>query len=144
MDKEKCIASIENRTQLALVMAIFFPSLLGSFLENSGADSKATIAWSVSVGVYILIYVIFQGLKRFQTSEKFLKFLNGFILFNITLFIFPTVFLATADGSKVIETFTEKINAYTFFVSLWGLPISAIILLLLVSGTLILKLFFKK
>lgn len=95
---EKIINKIENKLQFTTTIAIFFPALMYGYFMYSGltehvSQSNAVTYWGYLVGMYILIYVLFNILQKY-ISEKQLKFLNIISLFDIGSFIFPIVYLS--------------------------------------------------
>ncbi len=140
MNNTELIKSIEDRIKLILTISIFFPSLLAAFIK-SDAGSKNVISWSILVGLSLLTFVFFQGVKNKNVSEKLLKYINRAFLFNLFFFTFPILYLATTDGSKTMASFTDKINFYTLTASLWGLPAVSLVLFIVV---MLIALFHKK
>lgn len=136
MEREKLICNIGERIQLALVMAIFFPSLMDSFLGSveSGTTqlNESVLTWSSLAAIYLLSYVIFQGLRRTDISSPLLGILNKSLLIGISFFIFPILFLGTTDATTPISSLPWY-SVALFKISMYGLPISAFISLCMIA-----------
>jgi hypothetical protein len=136
MDREKITKNIEDKIQLGLVIAIFFPTVMASFYGLPSTSDKKVIMWFTLTAFYLAVYVGFQIIKRLNVSERFLRFLDWFTLASVGFFIFPITFMATADGNKIVETISDKINLYTFIGCLWGIMLSAVILPLIIGAVI--------
>ncbi len=137
MNRGELIKSIEERIQLALVISIFFPSLLSTFFSSAkeatlGLVSKSTLPEFMLVGIYLFCYAVFQSIKRKKIPDNLLRFINTLVLGGIVFFIIPIIFFATMDPNMPIAS----LNWFSFamlHISTWGLPISAGIIVLAIS-----------
>lgn len=130
------ITSIKERLQLALLMVIFFPSFIGTFLAaiKTPADQIADIAlnWSILIAIYLASYVVFDGLKKPGMKEGILRWLNRLVMLGIGFFVLPIGYLVAfahtpATGAAWI-IWTDKA---LFFLSMQGLQITAGVVLAL-------------
>ena len=127
MDTKNFINEIKERVQLALVISIFFPPLLATFLGVTGVSEdklgEHVLSLSGLVGIFLLIYVILGASKDLVIPISRLKWLNRLLLVNIACFIFPILLFATSYGSKEIPRFMFWTQLTLYAISLWGLVI---------------------
>jgi len=139
-ERETIIQSIENRFQLVLMFSIFFPTLVSVFFNIGDSAAfelrKQVLVWFSLVGLYLLSYILFQGIKHYNDiSTLWLRRIKILLLIALALYIFPVIFFATTNPQTTLSSL-GWINAGLFYVSLCGLLIVAVLVLFTCSGIL--------
>ncbi len=93
---QELVNEVQNRLNLALVVAVFFPGLvvaLSEIAKNDPTKSNNTLLdWSLVAGMYIATYFLFEIFKE-KIRTDFLKLINRSLLFGIGVFIFPILLI---------------------------------------------------
>lgn len=136
MDRKELIQAIEGRIQLALTISIFLPVLSAAFAGRGGVknpeSSESTIGLMILVGLYLLVYLFFQGLKKVEARDWLLKSLNISLLVGIASFVIFVFCLTTVDPNATLSSLTW-IGVVALKSSIWGPPLTALISLVLIS-----------
>jgi hypothetical protein len=127
MDQKELVADAERRIEIALVVAIFFPS----FLATLGIPLTTILSWTVLVGFSIYEYVAFELIKR-AVSQNFLKWFSGFLLLEIALFIQPILLYSTALNIH-LNKYVYYLDMAMFYISYYGIDIVAFALAAITS-----------
>jgi hypothetical protein len=136
MSKQELIGSIKEKFQLALLMAIFFPTFLVTFLTAIKASqdqiNKDVLSWSIQIAIYLSCYLIFDTGKNRFMREKVLEWLNISVRVGIGFFVIPIFFLAlsTVPSTQAPE-WVLWFDKMSFLTSIYGLQIVPVIVLVL-------------
>jgi hypothetical protein len=130
------IAETETRLELLIVLGIFFPTLVYSFLKLTVPDqgSNATsLSWASLIALYLSNYVFFELLKGW-IDRRWMEWINGLSLGGVAMFIFPVaVFASEKIGALWFLTYIS------FQTSLYALQVIPIVTL----GALMIQFFMK-
>jgi hypothetical protein len=133
MDHKELIKEIDNRLQLALVIAIFFPGLLSTFSTFIGdavsKTSNIVLSWSALIAVYLLAYVFFKASGKI-IPKPVLKWLNRILLLGIGFFVVPITVFTCSNGMS--SHWIAWLYTRLFVISIWGLPLIATVIFLLI------------
>ena len=102
--RKHLIEEAKGRLELLIVLGIFFPTLIYSFLKLTGVsdqDSNVTsLSWVFMIALYLLNYVFFELLKN-KIDDRWVQWINGLSLAEIAIFVFPIGVLASAKSSAL-------------------------------------------
>lgn len=136
------VEEVEKRLQFTIVLAMFFPVLLETFLNLGGTQteilSRTMLAISgVSIGSLVLNYVVFEWRKD-KLADRVLDYLNW--TFFTIIICYVCIFLSLSSISTAI-TIVESRFAYTVFSTAFR---GALYIPMIILAILILDFFIKK
>ncbi len=100
MVSQKIKQEIETRFQLALTISILFPTFLATASQRVKTEdvqiAQTVLTWSILIGGFLLDYVFFSLIKNKIKNWTYV-WVNRMLIFGISLFIFPILFLSTVN-----------------------------------------------
>lgn len=127
MNQKELVVDAERRIEVALVVAIFFPS----FLATLEIPLTTIVSWTVIVGFSIYEYVAFELIKR-TISPKLLKWFSSLLLLEVALFIQPILLYSTSLNVH-LNKYVYWLNIIFFYISYYGIDIVAFSLAVITS-----------
>lgn len=147
MENTELIKEIDTKLQFVIMLSIFFPTFLLVFLQGSGVGDQSlgkNIIWFFPVGLYLINYLFFTGIKNKKIGDRALKFLKSLVLVGVFVFVFPVCSLAVNYTGGQFSSWYEY---FSFKISLYGLiivPAFILVYLLLVTFWIVKDKIFKK
>lgn len=96
--REKLIAQIESRLNLIITISVLFSTLLYSFFrfvgENETASNSITLQAGSLAVAFIINYLVF-ALAKHRIAERWLWWLDLFLLATIACFILPLIVITS-------------------------------------------------
>ena len=127
-DKKELIIDIKTKLQFCTTIAMFLIGVLQYFFNiyDSGSNLK-TLGFVMIPAAYILCYILFDFGKN-NFGEKFLKFLNGLVIFGLFTFI-PTLIVLALNNNQLVG----KLNIILFNIALYALIFTPFAILFLLT-----------
>ena len=144
MDKA-LVTNIKERLQTALLMSIFFPTILGIYFTaikvSSDQIADVELNWSILLVFYLASYLLIEGVNTTNMREGLLKAMNKSIFVGIALFLLPISYLIAfhTPGTISAPSWIIWTDKSLFSISIQALQIVALIVLSLATGAAIWK-----
>ncbi|HNW71879.1 MAG TPA: hypothetical protein PKZ36_01690 [Candidatus Paceibacterota bacterium] len=99
--KEKA-KELQNRLQFTIIVVLFFPTFLEYLFSYTGKTLdfyKVGLNWGLVFGLFVIIYVILEVIKMYNSkiNELIFKIINWSLLIEIISFL-PIIFITTVES----------------------------------------------
>lgn len=116
------IVAMQNRFQIIITVAIFFPIVLDYFyrIYNKAAGDKIVLGYMLPAALYLFSYVAFEFCKS-KIKNNFLRYLGIIILIGIAIFAISIFYIVNADSLQSNIHLANRINIIIYAISISGL-----------------------
>lgn len=134
-ENKNLVAEIQNRFQIIITIAIFFPIVLDYFyrIYNKAIGGKVVLEYMLPVALYLFGYIIFEFCKS-KMKNNLLKYLGIIILMGVMTFAISIFYTVSANSSQSSIYLAGWINIIIYTLSIIGLfiiPTALIVLTIL-------------
>ncbi len=122
------INKIEKRTEFAIVIAIFFSTILSLFMSKNDFDKPdLELIYGSVAAIYLLVYILIQIGNKYLT-EGWFKVINSSLLIGIMSFAYPLLVL-TSNAEEI--GWAGQVLLKVSFFGIVSLPLAIVFLIVI-------------